>query len=84
MTKDAKRPFGLEPETLSQIVDVLRNQASVETAIIYGSRAKGNYRRGSDIDLFLDGEQLTSEALLTIENELDDLFHSGELLNPNS
>jgi predicted nucleotidyltransferase len=28
----------------------------VEKAILYGSRAKGNYKNGSDIDLTLRGE----------------------------
>jgi predicted nucleotidyltransferase len=46
----------------------------VKQAILYGSRAKGNYRHGSDIDWCLVGETLTLTQLLKIENEMDDLL----------
>jgi predicted nucleotidyltransferase len=46
----------------------------VETGILYGSRAKGNYRDGSDIDLTLKGEQLNLTILNSINNQLDDLL----------
>lgn len=46
----------------------------IEQVILYGSRAKGNYRNGSDIDLTIKGEAVTLSQLLKIENELDDLL----------
>ncbi len=66
--------FGLEPETLSKIIEVLKKYPPIEKAIIYGSRAKGNYRPGSDIDLNLEGDQLDDATLLQIEDDLDDLM----------
>jgi predicted nucleotidyltransferase len=42
--------------------------------VLYGSRAKGNYRPGSDIDLTLLGESLNLTELQKIELELDDLM----------
>ena len=41
---------------------------------MYGSRAKGNFKIGSDIDLTLSGEALTSDLCSTIESALDDLL----------
>lgn len=41
---------------------------------IYGSRAKGNYKNGSDIDLTLKGNHLNLSLLNQIANELDDLM----------
>lgn len=41
---------------------------------MYGSRAKGNYKSGSDIDISLKEEKLTFSDLLKIEGELDDLL----------
>jgi predicted nucleotidyltransferase len=41
--------------------------------VLYGSRAKGNYRRGSDIDLTLWGE-ISFPALLNLHTALDDLL----------
>jgi len=65
---------GIEEEEINEIIQVLRQYAEVEEAILYGSRAKGNFRPGSDIDLSLKGEGLYTSLLFEIENELDDLL----------
>ena len=46
----------------------------IDEVILYGSRAMGNYKTGSDIDLVLKGTKLSLTDLLKIENELDDLM----------
>ncbi|OHC74157.1 MAG: hypothetical protein A3G18_08325 [Rhodospirillales bacterium RIFCSPLOWO2_12_FULL_58_28] len=43
--------FGLSVETLAAIKDCLRQYPEIIWAKIYGSRARGNHERGSDIDL---------------------------------
>ncbi|SIO95755.1 type I restriction endonuclease subunit R, EcoR124 family [Vibrio spartinae] len=45
--------YGLPQTTISQIHEVLAQFAAIDTAILYGSRAKGTFRDGSDIDLCL-------------------------------
>jgi predicted nucleotidyltransferase len=66
--------FGLTTEKIARIHGVLAAHPGIERAILYGSRAKGNYRDGSDIDLCLMGETLTLAEQLKIESELDDLL----------
>ena len=66
--------YGLKTETIHAIQEVLLTYPEVEKAILYGSRAKGNYRPGSDIDLTLTGETLNLTILQKIEHELDDLL----------
>jgi predicted nucleotidyltransferase len=66
--------YGLENHIISAIQRVLRKYPAVEKAVIYGSRAKGNYRPGSDIDITLYGQALDLTTLQLIENELDDLL----------
>ena len=66
--------FGLPAEAVSEIGGVLAAHPEVESAILYGSRAKGDYKPGSDIDLTLLGEQLDHHDLLKIMGELDDLL----------
>lgn len=51
-----------------------KKHLSIKRAIIYGSRAKGNYKAGSDIDLTLLGVDITLSELLNIYDELDDSF----------
>jgi uncharacterized protein len=66
--------FGLTPQTVEKIQSVLARFAQLDRAVIYGSRAKGNFRNGSDIDLTLFGDQLTHSDLREIENRIDDLM----------
>lgn len=67
--------FGLKETTTQKIRVVLSHYPQVEKATIYGSRAKGNYKNGSDIDLTLHGgKELTLNVLYRIMDELDDLL----------
>ncbi len=66
--------FGLSEATIHKIHAVLSCFPQVDQAILYGSRAKGNYKNGSDIDLALRGADLTLNVLYTILNHLDDLL----------
>jgi len=66
--------FGIQEEALDKIVRVLATAPKVERVILYGSRAKGTFRAGSDIDLCLEAPDLDYQALLHLENELDDLL----------
>ena len=64
--------FGLDEETLHTIEDALKPFSDVEEAIIFSSRAMGNYKRGSDVDIALKGTHLTSrsvDALRTFFND---------------
>ncbi|MBU3822506.1 restriction endonuclease subunit S [Flavobacteriaceae bacterium XHP0103] len=66
--------YGLKPHTIQAIQNVFAKYSNIEKAILYGSRAKGNYRNGSDIDLTLVGKNLTLSEQFSIETELDDLL----------
>ena len=63
---------GLTESTAAQIRAVFANHPEVETVILYGSRAKGNYRQGSDIDLTLLGGGMTPNILGRIRSDFDD------------
>jgi len=65
---------GLTSETVDRIRSVLARFREVEKAVLYGSRAKGNYKRGSDIDLTLFGSGLNASILSQIDSALDDLL----------
>lgn len=66
--------FGIEESMFEKIVDVLRDNPMVKEAIIYGSRAKGVHKPGSDIDLVLKGDALALEDLNRISLALDNLL----------
>jgi len=64
--------FGLAAEDVARIRAVFEKYSPIEKVILYGSRAKGSHRQGSDIDVTLFGP-LTLTILNQIRNDLDDL-----------
>ena len=66
--------FGLKAEVFEAICKIFLNHPEVEKVVIYGSRAKGNYKPASDIDLCLQVANLDLTILNKIFWELDDLL----------
>ncbi len=67
--------FGLKQTDFDQIRAVFPRYPQVRKALLYGSRAMGNYKTGSDIDLTLcGGEDLTLDILYRIMEDLDNLL----------
>jgi len=77
---------GLSQRTVERIQDVLAHFPEVARAVLFGSRAKGTARLGSDIDLALYGEGLDWRVLGRIEDELDDMLlpYTFSLLHHNA
>jgi len=66
--------FGLEKNIIDKIKIVFEDFPQIEKVLIYGSRAKGNYKPGSDIDLTIAGENLEHNLLNSISLKLDELY----------
>lgn len=65
--------YGLSDRTLSTLEGIFRKYPGIKQVILYGSRAKGNYREGSDIDLTLKTDDtFTFTELLRIAGDFDD------------
>lgn len=65
---------GISLEAIQKIHSVLLEYPEIKKVILYGSRALGTFKNGSDIDLAIDSSELSLTTLLKIENELDDLL----------
>lgn len=65
--------YGLKDSDIDKINSVFINYKEINSVILYGSRAKGNYKNGSDIDLTIKGS-LSLLKLHEIELDIDDLF----------
>ena len=63
-------PFGLSESAVATVRQIFSRYPQIERAILYGSRAKGNYKRGSDIDLTLIGEGLDDRVLAEVTEAL--------------
>lgn len=67
--------FGLKETTIEKLCGVFAKYPQVTKAVLYGSRAKGNYKNGSDIDLTLHGgADLTLNVMYKILDDIDDLL----------
>ena len=65
--------IGLKPKTLEQLYSVFNSYDSIDAVVLYGSRAKGTYHEGSDIDITLLGENLNDVEVGRIEEDIDNL-----------
>jgi len=66
--------YGIPEDKLEKLLGLIALEPRVQRVTLYGSRAKGSFRAGSDIDLCLDAPQLDYPGLLRLETELDDLL----------
>lgn len=63
--------FGLPQSTIDELLAYFKTKPFVEKVCIYGSRAKGTYHNGSDIDFAIWTDE---HSLITrIAGELDEL-----------
>lgn len=67
-------PYGLPEQALRRLLETLYRNTAVERVVLYGSRAKGNYRPGSDIDLCLFAPAMTLPELLRLGGDIDELL----------
>jgi len=76
--------LGLRDSDIKIILSLLRSEKAVEQAIVFGSRAKGNYRKGSDVDIALKGKNLNFNIVSHLSyllNEETPLPYRFDLLN---
>ena len=65
---------GLSVATVQKLRAVFAEFPQVEKAVLYGSRAKGNFKPGSDIDLTLIGDAIDARLSSKIYWAIDDLL----------
>jgi len=66
--------FGLSEEELDMITGASAKLPEIGQVVLFGSRAKGNYRRGSDVDLALKGDSVTRETVLNLSSDLNEIL----------
>ncbi|SFM66082.1 nucleotidyltransferase domain-containing protein [Nitrosomonas communis] len=74
MNAEVAAKLGLSQTTLDKLNSVFRQHSTIDSVLIYGSRAKGTYRSGSDIDLTIKGRILDFAEMMQIEDQIDDLY----------
>lgn len=66
--------YGLSDSVIDKIVKTVEKNLKVQKIILFGSRAKGSYKKGSDIDISIVSEDLSLKELNQIKVMLDELM----------
>lgn len=83
--------FGLKKDELEYLRSILAEYPEIEKAMVFGSRAMGNFKPGSDFDLALLGEKISRKIILSLYDKLNevsdfpyhfDIIYYNELSNP--
>lgn len=65
--------FGLKDSIIIKIKNILSKYKEIEKALIFGSRARGDYKKTSDIDIAIFADNITSTRLNLLRNDFDEL-----------
>lgn len=79
--------FGLRDDDINAIREIIQKFPEVELALIFGSRAIGNYKQGSDVDIALKGIAVNYNTALTISSTLNEetlMPYRFDVLNYNT
>lgn len=66
--------FGLLERDILYIHKALQKFDDIEKAIIFGSRAMGNYKKGSDIDIAIIGKEVNSKTIFRLDDYLNEVY----------
>lgn len=81
--------YGLSTQVIDQLRAVFENYPDIQVVYLFGSRAAGNFRDGSDIDLAVVAPAMTEAVFTALWNEVDalplvfkvDCMHFDQLTN---
>lgn len=65
--------YGIRQAVWDKILTVLHTNHSISDIILFGSRAKGNFKAGSDIDICIKANELPSNETVKLATMLDAL-----------
>ena len=78
--------FGLKEKTVKDIKQLLsKYEEVIDKAVVFGSRARGDYKRESDIDIAIFSNNITSSQLNMLRNDFDelDIIYKVDIVNFN-
>lgn len=73
MNSETAPTYGISKRSYSLLMDYLKKQKSIKKVILFGSRATGKARNGSDIDLAISGD-ISFEENLRIQAHINQIL----------
>ena len=83
MNKKEKNSFGLSDRDMKTLQDIFKKYPDVKNVFVFGSRAKGTYKQGSDIDLAIMNEGVKDMFIRKMKSDFEDsnLPYAVDLVN---
>lgn len=66
------KPYGLTEPDMAQIIAAIRSFDEIAAVVLFGSRAKGNHKPGSDVDLAIKGDRVTHRTVAQLADCLNE------------
>lgn len=66
--------YGLLERDIEFILKAFSNYSEIEEVIIFGSRAMGNYKKGSDVDLAIKGKYIDRKVIIRLSDDLNENY----------
>jgi len=63
--------YGLRQKDMEFLLNAFAELPEIEKVVVYGSRARGDYRNGSDLDLAIFGSEVSSSTILRLSSQLN-------------
>ena len=78
--------YGLNERETQTILGIFKKYSEIKNVLLFGSRAKGVFHKGSDVDLAIDSVSITPKILRQIKSDFEesDLPYRVDLLNFNT
>jgi len=67
-----KNKFGISDQSFEIFLNTISDCKDIDYAVIFGSRAIGNFKRGSDIDIAIYGEKLQRDTVINLSAKLNE------------
>ncbi len=71
--QNKKNDFGIDSDTLQRLSEILLSNQKVSRAVVFGSRAKGDFQKGADIDIALSGSKICIQDILSMKMRIEEL-----------
>lgn len=79
--------YGLLDRDIQYINKALKHFDEIEKVVIFGSRAMGNYKNGSDVDIAVFGENISNKVIFKLNDYLNEVYplpYFFDVINYNS
>jgi len=68
--------MNIDEKILNEIISLIIKYKKPEKIVLFGSRANGDFKKTSDIDIAIFGKDWTSRDINTVKNNLDEFIRT--------